>query len=185
MHSGSLALCAVIAAASAMACGTPSHNPNINPADTDVGDGAVLNGPATITSTLPGVALESKGGFSIARLIAPNLEVRVAANVVSCSNTTSADHLSIDFGGVTVGDYDVVKGYPLKTSLAGFQARAHACPASATPDSGPASPCHEAVRSGKVSVTRVDDPGGVVEGTFDVVFADGEVKGTFSAARCQ
>ena len=59
------------------------------------------------------------------------------------------------------------------------QARAHACPADSS------TPCHDLVRDGKVTITRVDPgTGGAVEGSFELTFADGEVSGSFSAVRC-
>ena len=77
----------------------------------------------------------------------------------------------------------MVKGYPGKTSLAAFQARAHACPKKVV---GQPTTCHELVTAGKVVLTRVDpNIGGVIEGTFDVTLTDGNVQGTFAATRCQ
>lgn len=140
-------------------------------------------GIATTTGTIEGLTLASDHGVSIARSFPPTMELKIAIDALTCTETQASDRITIDVGGSTPGTYTVVKGFPNKTSLAAFQARAHACPKKV---GDVPSACHESVVSGKVVLTRVDpEVGGVVEGTFDLTLADGDVHGTFSATRCQ
>ena len=140
-------------------------------------------GKGTITGSIEGLTLASDHGVSIARSFPPTIELKIAIDGLTCGDTQGSDRITIDVGASAPGTYTVVRGYPNKASIAGFQARAHACPK--TIDDQP-SACHESVSAGKVVLTRVDDEiGGLVEGTFDLTFADGSVQGTFSATRCQ
>jgi hypothetical protein len=141
-------------------------------------------GKGTITGGIDGLALATDRGVSIARAFPPSTEVKIAIDGLTCTDTQASDRVTIDLGSSQPGTFTVVKGYPSKTSLASFQARAHACPMMIDPQQPSA--CHESLTAGIVVVTRVDpDVGGVVEGTFDLTFVDGQVKGTFSATRCQ
>jgi hypothetical protein len=89
--------------------------------------------------------------------------------------------LTIDIGSAQPGTFTVVKGYPASTALASFQARAHACPRG---NQGQTGLCFDQVVSGTVTITRVDPPGGFVDGTFDVTFSTGHLTGAFTARRC-
>lgn len=161
-----------------IACGAKWH------ANT-TGSGKPPPGSATMQATVPGLTLNSATAVAIARTRAPTLQIKLAVSSLTCTSTLGPDHITIDLGALTTGTFTVVKGYPQTQSLASFQARAHACNGSSpgAADAGPTG-CHEEVTSGDVTITRLDDPGGIVEGSFDVVFVDGEISGDFSARRC-
>jgi hypothetical protein len=140
-------------------------------------------GKGTITGKIEGLTLATDHGVSIARAFPPTMELKVAIEGLTCNDTQASDRLTIDLGSSQPGTYTVVRGYPGKTSLAAFQARAHACPKKIE---GQPTACHESVTAGKVVVTKVDpEVGGIVEGNFDLTFVDGTVSGTFAATRCQ
>jgi prepilin-type processing-associated H-X9-DG protein len=148
-----------------------------------MGPTLVEPGVGTIHGEITGLSLACDAGPAVARSFPPTTELKLAASGLACDALQISDRLTIDLGDATVGTYAVVVGFPPKPSLARFQARAHACPAQHS--DGTSSPCHDQVRGGTVSVTRYDGaPGGRVEGTFDVTFADGHVTGSFAAARC-
>ncbi|MGZ3423312.1 MAG: hypothetical protein ACXVEE_35955 [Polyangiales bacterium] len=136
-------------------------------------------GTGAITGDLENLALACDSGVSIARSFPPSLEIKIARGGVSCETVQSGDRVTIDLGDASPGTYTVVTGYPQKAKLSAAQARAHACSADT------AQPCHDLVRSGSVTVTRLDpDIGGIVEGTFELDFADGNLTGSFAAVRC-
>lgn len=136
-------------------------------------------GSGAMAGGLTGLALSCDDGVSIARWFPPSMEIKVATAGVSCETVQDGDRITIDIGDTKPGTYNVVTGFPNKANLSAAQARAHACPADSS------KPCHDLVRDGKVTVTRVDPgTGGAVEGTFELTFADGEVSGSFSAVRC-
>ncbi len=140
-------------------------------------------GEGSVQGDLQGLTLSCTAGVAIARSFPPGTEIKIAPGGLACDALKASDRITIDLGDAVVGTYTVVRGYPAKPLLAGFQARAHAC-AAQLPD-GTTPPCHDQVRAGTVTITRYDpDPGGRIEGTFDVTFADGALSGSFSAARC-
>jgi hypothetical protein len=140
-------------------------------------------GEGSIDGGIEGLSLACASGVAVSRSFPPTTEIKIAAGALDCSSMLASDRLTIDLGDQQVGTYTVVAGYPLKPNLARFQARAHACPAQLPDGTNP--PCHDQVRGGTVDVTRYDaEPGGRIEGTFDITFSDGHVTGTFSAARC-
>ncbi|GAC1560573.1 MAG: hypothetical protein NVS3B10_18790 [Polyangiales bacterium] len=146
--------------------------------------GRIPPGTAQIRSTIPGVTLQNDQGTAVALLDGSTLELRLASGALSCVKTVEVDRLSVDLGAAQVGTFPVVTGYPALGTLGPAQARAHACPAT-DPAAPPQTNCDQQARSGTIVVRKLDpDLGGLVEGTFDVVFADGEVSGTFSARRC-
>lgn len=147
------------------------------------GQEPVAPGVGTIRGGIAGLSLACEPGVAVARAFPPTTEIKLAAGGLACDALQSSDRLTIDLGDAAVGTYAVVVGFPAKPKLARFQARAHACPAQRPDGTDP--PCHDQVRSGTVTVTRYDGaPGGRIEGTFDITFADGQVSGSFSAARC-
>lgn len=143
---------------------------------------SVKPGSASISGSLPGLALETASGASIVRSRLPYGELAIATTGLACSGRADAvDHVTIDLGAQTTGRFDVVAKFPSKTKLLASQARAHACPAK-TQDSAP---CHDDVTGGWVQVDRWDNAvGGIVEGSFEIDFTDGTLRGSFSAARC-
>ena len=143
----------------------------------------VATGEASVQGDLQGLALSCSAGVAVARSLPPTTQLKIAASGLACDALTASDRLTIDLGDAAVGTYTVVSGYPARPLLARFQARAHACAAPLADGTTP--PCHDQLRAGTVTVTRYDpEPGGRVEGTFDLTFADGQLTGTFSAARC-
>ena len=187
------------AALAALACGSPVNPSKSDPVDAGsdtLGPGtADLRGTAQITGGVTGVPMDTTTGVSIAKLEPPALQIKIAVSAISCTATDVADHITIDVANAAVGSYTVVKGYPRLPDLAGFQARAHICPAKvdATSDAGVSEtgfdagppPCHDQLRVGTVELTRVDNKvNGTIEGKFDLTFTDGQVTGTFSAPRC-
>ncbi|MGZ3455917.1 MAG: hypothetical protein ACXVEF_40300 [Polyangiales bacterium] len=141
------------------------------------GDIPKHSGSARIDGTVEGLTLASSEAVAISFELGRRL--RLAASGVACERIHDGDNLTIDLANASTGTFHVVPGFPDNGSLTGQEARAQACPTDA------ALPCHRLVRSGTITITRLDAGiGGVVEGTFDVVFADGEVSGSFSALRC-
>lgn len=139
-----------------------------------------LTGKAEVQGSVPGFSLSSSNGFSIGRTMPPNAEIMIATTELACLTIDTSDHVTIDLGDMSPGTYRIRSGYPYRTSLAHDEARAHACPAQRTK-----LPCDEKVTGGTVTITRYDaDGAGVIEGTFDIVFADGEISGSFTAPRC-
>jgi hypothetical protein len=140
-------------------------------------------GSGAMAGSITGLTLACDDGVSIARSFPPSTEIKVAPNGVSCETVRDGDHVTIDLGDSKPGTYTVVKGFPIKADLSSAQARAHICPAK--PEGQDQPPCHDVVRSGRVTVTKFDDgKGGRVEGTYELELADGKVSGTFSAYRC-
>ena len=166
----------------ALGCGSAS----MPTADVDAGpkaDAGPSVGTASVTGTVTGLALESPDAQSIVRMYPPHLQLKIAIASLDCTSTQKSDHLTFDLGSAQPGTYTIVKGYPSETSLSGFQARGHACPATVDPDATPA--CHNSVLSGSITLTAVGDAArGRVDGSFELVLADGKVTGTFSALRC-
>jgi hypothetical protein len=150
-------------------------------ADSSSSPSALDPGSARITGSLPGLSLATDDGPAIVRANLPTLQVKLAPSALTCGATQDSDRVTIDIGSAQPGTFTVVKGYPSSTSLAAFQARAHACPGG---NQGQTGACYEQVVGGTVTITRVDDPGGFIDGTFDVTFSSGEISGSFSARRC-
>jgi hypothetical protein len=143
----------------------------------------VAPGEGTVQGDLRGLPLACDAGVAVARSFPPTTEIKIAPSGLACDALKASDRLTIDLGDAAVGTYTVVMGFPAKPLLARFQARAHACAAQLADGTTP--PCHDQVRAGTVTITRYDpEPGGRIEGTFDVTFADGQLSGTFSATRC-
>lgn len=143
----------------------------------------VSPGEGSVQGEVRGLTLSCTRGVAVARSFPPTTEIKIAPAGLACDALKASDRLTIDLGDAAVGTYTVVVGFPAKPLLARFQARAHACAAQLADGTTP--PCHDQVREGTVTLTRYDaEPGGRIEGTFDVTFADGQVTGTFSAARC-
>lgn len=139
-------------------------------------------GTGTMKGTLPTLALETNTGVAVSRSFPPSTEIKIGASGVACESLDAGDRITIDIGAAAPGVYTLVKGYPNKADLSTAQARAHACPANSNDT---AVPCHNLVKSGTVTITRFDGgKGGIIEGTFQISFADGDVSGTFSALRC-
>lgn len=143
----------------------------------------VAPGEAAVQGEVRGLPLACSAGVAVARSFPPTTEIKIAPGGLACDALKASDRLTIDLGDAAVGTYTVVTGFPAKPTLARFQARAHACAAQLADGTTP--PCHDQVRTGTVTITRYDpEPGGRIEGTFDVTFSDGQLAGTFSAARC-
>ena len=169
--------CFVVASALCAACGakwTSDSSSSSSSAPLDPGS-------TSIHSTLPTLALDTDDGPAVARTSLPTLQLKLAPSTLTCTSTLESDRVTIDVGSLQPGTFTVVKGYPASTSLAGFQARAHACPGG---NQGQTGTCYDQVIGGTVTITRVDDAGGFVDGTFDVKFSTGEISGAFSARRC-
>lgn len=134
-------------------------------------------GSSHVESSLQGLAVGNQSGGAIA--LSDATRIRLGTTELTCETTHASDNLTIDLATATVGTFHVVPDYPALGSLAPLEARAHACPASAT------APCHNLVQSGTVTITSVDASlGGHVEGTFALSFTDGSVSGSFSAIFC-
>ena len=142
-------------------------------------------GTADVQGSVSGVAFTSTKAQSIVRTLPAsgdpqNGEIMIALGDLACGWVGRSDHLTLDLGGIGVGTYTVVKGYPFLSSLHHDQARAHACRAQSMQTT-----CDQHVLGGQIVITRYDaDASGGVEGTFDVKFVDGEVSGSFQAPRC-
>jgi hypothetical protein len=143
------------------------------------GSAETHTGSGTIVGTVEGMNLASNQGVAIARMFPPTTEIKVSPSGVTCEAVQAGDRITFDLGAEKTGTYTIMVGYPNKALLTAAQARAHVCPA------GGDAPCHSQVRSGTVTVTRFDaQEGGRIEGSYDLVLADGKVSGTFSAYRC-
>ena len=142
-------------------------------------------GSATVHGDLANMPLASTNAQSILRTKTTNGdpsngELMIADGDLACDFVARSNHLTIDLGGIGVGTYTVVAGYPTMSRLGRWEARVHACPPQR---SGGA--CDEKVLGGQVVVTSyATDASGEAEGTFDLKFADGELTGTFTAPRC-
>lgn len=141
-------------------------------------------GTAVIHGGVTGLALESPTALSIARHTpgAATLQLKLAVTNLTCTLTEAADHVTFDLGAFAAGTYTLSKGYPALASVGPTGARGHACPA--TPTGGAAPPCHDAVLSGTLVITKIGGLEDPVEGTFDLQLVDGAVSGSFSAYRC-
>lgn len=160
-----------------LGCGSPPSE-DAFAAPTPQKEGA--SGTATIDGTLDGLSLDSSTARAIARVTSPTVEIMLAPTTLDCRTMGTTDHLTIDLGAEATGTYAVMKGYPKKPSLQGFEARVHACPANLQDVQ-----CREDVLGGRVDVTRFDGAaGGSVVGTYTLQFANGTLSGTFSALRC-
>ena len=174
-------LLSVFALLSSIACAAGCSSASSSSFNSDAGPAITGTGTATASGTVPGLALDSPTARSIARSEPPFTQLMIAPTELTCSVIDTSDHITIDLGAQTTGTYVVVKGFPTKPGLSGFQARAHACPAAATN----AAPCHDQILKGQVVVMKYDAaPGGKVEGTYELTFADGTITGSFSALRC-
>jgi hypothetical protein len=140
------------------------------------------SGEGRISGAIQGLQLETTTGVAITNATPPATEIIIAPNGVACGVKGGGDRIIIDIARSQVDSFTIVKGHPYVVDLGAQQARASACPTGNAVDQ---SPCHTVVSGGSVEITRFDaDPGGRVEGTFHVIFADGDVTGTFSALRC-
>ena len=143
-----------------------------------------LVGSADVQGSVSGVAFTSPKAQSIVRTLPAsgdpqNGEIMIALHDLACGWVGRSDHLTIDLGGIGVGTYTIVTGYPFLTSLHRNEARVHEC------TGGSSQTCDQKVIGGQVAISRYDaDASGGVEGTFDVKFVDGEVSGSFQAPRC-